>query len=1021
MTTDPLASGESASGAIAVEWLALLYDCLIFRLRGDLPGEAVECAVLHEGAADALTPIARRVETDPAGCTVRLALPLSVHRARVGAELLLRAAGLVLHRQPLSLDAEPVRGNVEAVRDYCLVGWVSAVSGDALPPGIISVDGEPAGTFEARLPRADLNEFSPLPHTAGFMAPIPAEALDGEEHALELRFGGHVVGARRWKAAPRHRIGLAGPGHVEGWFHDDALADAPVSIALRVDGRIVQRGRATPHPAGEGADRAEAGFSLRFTPVPPGTEIELCAGRDAQLRFAAFRQTGRHSAVDRMRRLAGEVLALEAEFGVTIPWRRDMLTKLRRSGGLASVLSPAPAARAEAASPGIAVVVPVYRGMEETRACLASLAASLPRDPLIREIVLIDDASPEPGMAALLAEFAARGEVAVRVLANARNKGFVASVNRAIEAADPACDVIVLNADTVVPPGFAGRLHAIAGHRPDVASVTPLSNNGMILGAPRAMQATGMDAAELAGLDGMLRRMAGSPAIEIPTGIGFCLYITRRALADVGAFGREWGRGYCEEVDWCLRARDRGWRHFAAADCFVLHRGEVSFTPDERARILEVNHALLARRYPDYDEEVKAFLRDDPLRPVRVRVFVHLLRVRDARVLLHLTHGMGGGTATAVASIAGRFAREGGMNLVCAAGRDAWLESRGLDVTQPERGFSLRLRAADLPLLAEELRAQGATEIRALLHSVIGAGSALADAVGQAGLPYSVMVHDYQWFCPRATLVDGTEDYCGQPASVTCQGCVRENDIHDFAEDESLIRNALPRWVAGNAALLRGARAVIAPSRDAERRIRDRLDLPNVRRVPHPEPVETGRIARGPDFDAATKIAVVGGITLAKGSEVLRGLAEAARGGAVPLRLRVIGEVWGRVALERLGVEVTGRYAPAELAGLLRGFDPHFVFFPGVWPETHCFVLSEIWAAGYPAVAFDIGAIAERIRATGAGVLLPRLTDPAEVPALLEKARARTARLAGHAFPIGVADPPLAEMFVPPPPRAPVF
>jgi glycosyltransferase involved in cell wall biosynthesis len=39
--------------------------------------------------------------------------------------------------------------------------------------------------------------------------------------------------------------------------------------------------------------------------------------------------------------------------------------------------------------------------------------------------------------------------------------------------------------------------------------------------------------------------------------------------------------------------------------------------------------------------------------------------------------------------------------------------------------------------------------------------------------------------------------------------------------------------------------------------------------------------------------------------------------------------------------------------------------------RSRAYVLSEAWAAGYPVVALDIGAPAERIRAEGGGLLLP--------------------------------------------------
>jgi hypothetical protein len=99
-------------------------------------------------------------------------------------------------------------------------------------------------------------------------------------------------------------------------------------------------------------------------------------------------------------------------------------------------------------------------------------------------------------------------------------------------------------------------------------------------------------------------------------------------------------------------------------------------------------------------------------------------------------------------------------------------------------------------------------------------------------------------------------------------------------------------------------------------------------------------------------------------------------------------------------VTLHGAYEREALAGMLAAFDPHFVLFAAVWPETWCFALSDVWAAGYPAVAFDIGAVAERVRATGAGVLLPYPPDAGLIDRLAG-ARGAAASLFGLEFSIG--------------------
>jgi hypothetical protein len=70
-------------------------------------------------------------------------------------------------------------------------------------------------------------------------------------------------------------------------------------------------------------------------------------------------------------------------------------------------------------------------------------------------------------------------------------------------------------------------------------------------------------------------------------------------------------------------------------------------------------------------------------------------------------------------------------------------------------------------------------------------------------------------------------------------------------------------------------------------------------------------------------------------------------------------------------VFVTGRFEPDEAVALIAGQNAQIGFVASICPETWCLSLGDIWRAGLPAAAFDIGAPAERIRSTGRGFLLP--------------------------------------------------
>jgi len=264
----------------------------------------------------------------------------------------------------------------------------------------------------------------------------------------------------------------------------------------------------------------------------------------------------------------------------------------------------------------IDVIIPVYRGLPETRRCIESVLAS--RDPQPATLVVIDDCSPEPALSAYLDALAAAGRI--ELLRNPENRGFVASVNRAM-ALHADRDVVLLNSDTEVANDWLDRLHRAARSAPDIGTVTPFSNNATICSYPYLDWPGGVPGTlGLTGLDTLIAQANAGITVDLPTAIGFCMYIRRDCLAEVGPFDEAtFGRGYGEENDFCLRAEAAGWRNVLAADVFVYHQGSVSFGDDRHALMQSAGAAILAR-YPDYMDKVVAFVTRDPVAPLRDRI-----------------------------------------------------------------------------------------------------------------------------------------------------------------------------------------------------------------------------------------------------------------------------------------------------------------------------------------------------------------------------------------------------------------
>jgi GT2 family glycosyltransferase len=278
-----------------------------------------------------------------------------------------------------------------------------------------------------------------------------------------------------------------------------------------------------------------------------------------------------------------------------------------------------------AAAATVDVIVPVYGSRRLALQTIDSVLAA--GGTLAYELIVVDDASLDQALRGELKQLADRGLVTLVI--NDRNIGFVGSANRGF-VLHPNRDVILLNSDTRVFDGWLDRLVGVLRSTSRVGTATPLSNAATILSYPVTLR----DNRQLAGMDfALLDRLCaglGQPAVELPTAVGFCMAIKRACLDEVGVFDVErFGRGYGEENDFCLRASAAGWRHVAATNLFVWHRGGGSFGHEREARIAAAL-ATIGQLHPEYGTLVQNFIRRDPLQPVRAALDAARIRA-DSR------------------------------------------------------------------------------------------------------------------------------------------------------------------------------------------------------------------------------------------------------------------------------------------------------------------------------------------------------------------------------------------------------
>ena len=609
------------------------------------------------------------------------------------------------------------------------------------------------------------------------------------------------------------------------------------------------------------------------------------------------------------------------------------------------------------------VVVPVYNAPADVRACVASVLAHLRPDV---RLVLIDDASPDPAIAAYFAELGRLAHPQVVLLRNESNVGFTGTANRGMQLS--RADVVLLNSDTIVTRGWLDALLHCAATDPRIGTITPFSNNAEICSFPRFCKDNPWPPERDAEPVRAAIEAAAAPTYpDLPTGVGFCLFLRRAMLDEVGIFDPAFGAGYGEENDLCLRAAHAGWRNVLADNAFVVHAGERSFG-GQKAHLGSRNTALLLERHPHYLDMVQGYIAADPVRPLRDAAAARLaVDSAPGRGVLHVIHHHGGGTETHVrALVAGSPGRW--RHYLAIAVDDRWqVEEHRADGEVVTFEFVRGQHELWRDFLGGICGTLGIALIH--LHNISACRDGIMTALADFPVPFGYTVHDLNFACPTITFLAADGMYCGGVTDVAaCTRCLRTRPMFAGAD--------IANWRQRHFDLLRRAAFRIAPSRWAADMLERYFPKSAALVVAHGMPENVPPRERGapttfalPD-DGAPTVAVLGAIGPDKGARRLERLVSLARARGAWVRFVLIGYMdvlHGPWQSEDALFTVHGHYDPADLPDLLAHYRVALVLYPSAGPESFSYTLSEAWAAGRPVLVPPIGALEERVRDSGAG------------------------------------------------------
>ncbi|MBZ5560769.1 MAG: glycosyltransferase, partial [Acidobacteriia bacterium] len=554
----------------------------------------------------------------------------------------------------------------------------------------------------------------------------------------------------------------------------------------------------------------------------------------------------------------------------------DTVVEADPRGAVRQALAANPFLANDAGARPIDVIVPIYNAADDLAACIASVARHT-RCPF--RLILINDGSTDPRVTRLLDGI--RGAAArFIVIDRPDNRGFVRTVNEGFALSRDA-DVAVLNADTIVSAGWLEKMADVARSRPDVATVTPLTNNGTICSVPIALEDNAIPAGyDVDSFAALIETTSLKIFPEAPTGVGFCMLITRRALDAVGPFdAAAFGDGYGEENDFCQRAVSAGLVNLIADNTFVYHKGRASFGPRGDGLIAR-NLEALAAKHPAYRDDVARFCRDHPLRGFQTSLAYNIAAGRGRRSaittrVLHVLH-RGGGTEKHARELAA-IEDSGVISYVLLS------DGRTLDVDEYYAGRRTRTLRFPLPAVIGKYGPLHSSAYRDALtaigwtlgvdiihvHHLMYNALDIADAAAALGIPYVMTLHDYHTLCPMYTLLAPDGLPCG-----ACTGGPPRRPADACMKKAGQPASYLAEYQAEMRRFLAGAAQLFAPSACVREIVGARFPdvVPALSVIEHGHRTATAEASKAGRSTQTLHVAVIGSLDLHKGSTVFRDL-----------------------------------------------------------------------------------------------------------------------------------------------------
>jgi GT2 family glycosyltransferase len=623
------------------------------------------------------------------------------------------------------------------------------------------------------------------------------------------------------------------------------------------------------------------------------------------------------------------------------------------------------------------VIIPIYvpsvSTFEILKECVSSVIRSTDSD---FQLILINDKSPLKETQLFLEEFKeAHAQYNIVILENESNLGFVGTVNKGMQFSNH--DVVLLNSDTVVTKGWLRKMNAAAYSDHKIATVSPFSNSATILSLPNFCEDNDLPEGYTPDeLNALVERYFPKIHLALPTAHGFCMYIKRLVLNEVGLFDEEkFGKGYGEENDFSNRCLLAGYNNVLDSKTFIYHKGEASFQ-GAKANVGENSLAKIRETHPFYEFSVQDFILRNPL--YQFQQVYQSLTDRKIKVnqeekikgnILVVTHDLIGGSD--------KFAHDlfiknlsAQYNVFILKNAKSFASLLFPDfITDLQYDYDKTFYSSNeiSNLRIREIYRDVLTECEidlVFINSFINTTFDVVDESKSRNIPVFFEIHDYNSICPSNTFILKDNTFCGicklgeekkdclMPIPGHLQSCSTEMlYAHRIYFKNKVIPNITQ---------------FIFPSNNSYHYFNDFFkpyDI-NYQIIEHGIEINTNSNTILPtqiEVKRPLNVAFVGAIGYHKGLSIINHLVNSYK--VEDVQFHLFGYSINPIA----NIVDHGEYQGDELISLLQQNKIDVVILPSIAPETFMYTISESWAAGIPVIVNNIGAPKERVEVSGLG------------------------------------------------------